>query len=488
MIAGLVAFVFAPMALIISIRFDKSIYNWRDLFFDLFTLIVFGFLTPENWDLVLLLGLVVSLAPSISIQNRSTLLYSSSFVTLIVGMSISAMINSVPGWHTSIIMLCAICPIVIFYAHWQMQKADELRNKAKAHESLVLVAGGVAHDFNNILTAISGYSDIALSYLRPGDKAYQPLQSVIEATGRAAFLTRHLLSFAGRPVIEKTRLDPQDLLESTIKIAKTLILPGIEIRLSCGAGLPPILGDAGQLQQVFLNIILNAAEASSAPALIDVHLSHATKTVRFEILDHGCGIAPVDLGKIFDPFYTSKPKGHGLGLAAVKRILDFHEGILEITSELNEGTTVIVSLPSARTLANISIPEESTEPTVQRKTILIADDEESIRTLTRHMIEQFGFKALEAVDGTQCVTMYEQHKDELRAVILDLKMPGLDGWQCREHIRSEDNVLPILIVSGYNPGESTIIDDDRNTSFLAKPFRVQQLKESLSSLLLEDLS
>ncbi len=482
LIAGVVGLFVIPILLFTGIYYKRDGYGWQDQFLDLTTLVVFSFIVPEHWFTILLLGVVVAQAPSLNLEPRSSLVYSLGYTFLLIGLSISATVNSVEGWLVPVLVLSLVCPIVIFYTYWQMQKANALRDKASAHESLMLVAGGVAHDFNNILTGISGYSEIAMSHTDPSSKAYQPLQSVVEATGRAALLTKQLLSFAGRQVTEKAPLDLNQELALITHLAESIVDPQITITIDPSSDSSVVLGDRGQLQQVLLNVIINAAEASTLPAVIRVSTSSPNEqSVQVKVIDEGAGIEKSELEKIFDPFFTTKPRGHGLGLAAVKKIIEFHDGDIELDSTAGRGTTVCITLPVIHDYA----PVEQVSDTRQssNNTLLIADDEESIRQLMVAVMIGAGFKVIEAADRAECLRQFDQFQDEILAVILDLKMPGLDGCQCKQEIRKKRPLLPVLIVSGYNPNELGKIDEDANTAFLAKPFRVSQLEDALAGLL-----
>ena len=489
-VAALLAFFVAPLSMWLGYWFSLSDNGWSEPLIDLVTVVILVHLVPGVWQICLLVGVVCAQAPSLSVQIDSYKYYMLNFFILILGMSLAGYVHEVPGWYISIIVLIAVSPGLLFYANWQSNKSDELRAAAQAHESLKLIAGGVAHDFNNILTSVTGFSEIAVQRLDEKDLAYQPVQEVIAATNRAALLTRQLLSFSGRQVADKITLDLEEELQVISALVRASVVADFEIELVGEGKTLLVEADQGELQQVFLNILINAAEApnnvselTNAPSRIKVSVSYDRKTqqARVDVSDFGSGMSEQVLDKIFEPFYTTKPEGHGLGLAAVQRIVSAHGGKIEVESELNKGTQVSVFLPC--TLGVQKKPPPIVEPLADM--MLIIDDEMAIRSILRQYGEARFYDVIEASDGSQGIERFKHNEARIKIVLLDLKMPGLSGLDCIEKIREINQEIPILIISGLDGLASNVSQNERNVEFLAKPFRVTQLDAAFTLLFAE---
>jgi CheY-like chemotaxis protein len=276
----------------------------------------------------------------------------------------------------------------------------------------------------------------------------------------------------------------------------------VQIDLELQEGLPVVEADVGQVQQVVMNLLTNAAEAiGERPGRISIRTScvelgrdelqdhtgaavPAGRYVRLEVADSGSGIAREHLHRIFDPFFTTKRTGRGLGLAAVLGIVRAHRGAVQVASEPSRGSTFRVLFPACPAPA---VPAETTEPSLRRGgrgTVLVVDDEDFVRSLAQRMLEELGFEVLTASDGREGIRVCRAHREEISAVLLDLTMPGLDGSETLRELRLIRSDLPVLLCSGYGEGEVTErLASQTSTGFLSKPYSLEQLSQAMAKAL-----
>ena len=384
----------------------------------------------------------------------------------------------------------------------QVQHAQKL-------ESLGVLAGGIAHDFNNLLMAILGNADLAMQDLSPMAPARDYIEEIEKASRRAAGLAKQMLAYSGkgRFVIEPIRIN--EFVEEMAHLLEVSISKKVMLKYNFAENLPSFEGDATQIRQVIMNLITNASEAigdeSGVIALstgvmncdhiyldavdvasrvrLDEPLAEGVY-VFLEVSDSGCGVNTDTLGKIFDPFFTTKFTGRGLGLAAVLGIIRGHRGAIKIYSEVGKGTTFKVLFPAG---------EVSDTPSDRRRfegaensnwsakgKVLIADDEETVRTVGKQMLERIGYEVLTAADGQIAVEVFQEHSDEIAFVLLDLTMPGLDGVEAYRQIRQIRGDTKVILCSGYNEQDAIQRFAGKGLAgFLQKPF---QLKDLLSKL------
>ena len=370
-------------------------------------------------------------------------------------------------------------------------------------ESLGVLAGGIAHDFNNLLTVIQGNASVALTRVGDDHPAREVIDDILKAAQRAGELTRQMLAYSGKG---RFHIGPLDLRQQVGEIAallKTSISKKVSLRLDQPSYLPAVQGDASQLQQVVMNLVLNAAEAVGAnEGEVAVRLAEeeigtgaggdlngaeslpAGRYVRLTVEDTGAGMDPHIVARIFDPFFTTKTTGRGLGLAAVLGIVRSHGGALRIRSTPGKGTRFEVLLPAAGARAQ---PPPSGESAAKhgQGTVLIIDDEPSVRTATGRMLSMLGYDVLEAPDGEQGIEIFRLRRGAVDAVLLDLTMPGLSGEETLRLLRQVDAEVRIIIFSGY-------AEDDvaerllplHPAAILHKPFTRQQIGQALQTALL----
>jgi len=365
--------------------------------------------------------------------------------------------------------------------------------KVRQLESLGILAGGIAHDFNNILTAILANTSLA-KRLIPGDSpARDRLDQAEKAADRAAELARQLLTFAkgGHPV--KDSVETAGLLVESANFA----LHGANV--SCDFSLPdalwPIDADAGQISQVINNLVVNAVQAMPGGGCIRIGAANVRladgeavplgsgRYVRISVEDSGCGIPPEIRRKIFDPYFTTKPYGNGLGLTTTYSIVRNHGGHISVTSAPGTGTTFLIYLPAADTRPGKAAIEERETAGGSGK-ILVMDDEEMIRNVAAEMLRHMGYQAVSCACGDEAVSLYRQALETgepFRAVIMDLTIPGgMGGREALGHLLRIDPGVTALVSSGYSDG--TVMGRYREHGFrgvLPKPYTIRRLQQAL---------
>jgi len=377
---------------------------------------------------------------------------------------------------------------------------DDLLRMQKL-ESLAVLAGGIAHDFNNILTAVMGNISLATETIGVPPLAYERLLLAEQATTRARDLTQQLITFAkgGAPLRRPAYL-PDVVLESA-----GLFLRGSNVKcdVTVEPGLPPADVDLGQMVQVFNNLLLNAVQAMPDGGRIDVRLASTEippdndmrlkpgRYLKIEVEDHGNGIPAEQLGRVFDPYFSTRPKGTGLGLATVYSILRRHEGHVEARSQPGVGSTFTLLLP-----ASDKIPESTANararPIANQASgrVLVMDDEPTVREVAVEILRRCGFEADPVEDGDKAVEAWRRARDDGRpydVVILDLTVPGAAGGaEAIERMRQFDPTVAAIVSSGYSA--SAVLARYREHGFsgvVAKPYTIEQLRDAVERLMPE---
>jgi signal transduction histidine kinase/CheY-like chemotaxis protein len=379
----------------------------------------------------------------------------------------------------------------------QFQHAQKL-------ESLGVLAGGIAHDFNNILQVIIGHCSLAKLKPRPGTVDTH-IPEIEKAAGRAADLCRQMLAYAGKATSVSTQINMKSLVDEMVKMLKATFAKNVAIASELVTGLPTIKADASQLRQVVMNLIINAAEAiGEEQGKIGVVLTkcellagqlpvdHLGKSIppgwylRLEVSDTGCGMAGETKRRLFEPFYTTKFTGRGLGLSATLGIITAHAGALQLTSQPGHGTTFTVYLPIQNsTISDQEDPLQITPPPWQGSgTILLAEDEIQVKLIAKILLEQLGFTVLEASNGTEALALYLTHGADIRVVMTDMGMPVMDGYALFRELKKVNPELPIIISSGF--GDTAIaarIARKDIAGLVSKPYSLEVLRNVLQSVL-----
>ena len=381
---------------------------------------------------------------------------------------------------------------------------EERMQEAQRLEGLGVLAGGIAHDFNNLLTPILGDASLALMDLPQDSPARVRLQKIQTAARRAASLTHQMLAYAGRGKLDIEPLDLSELVKEMAQLLESSVGRQALLETHLQPALPAIEGDAAQLSQVVMNLIMNAAEAIGDAAgtisirtdSFDIGLDTDQRRwlgddlpvgscVYFEVKDDGCGMDEQTRARIFDPFFTTKLNGRGLGLAAAMGIVKSHGGSIDIQSEPGRGTRFRVIFPaSARPEVEPAAPLAATDSWRAEGKVLVVDDDEGVRDLARETLERAGLQVICADNTHQAVELFRCHSDEIRLIILDRTMPTRRGSEAFDIIRRITPDTPIILVSGYSmePGSQRFVAKGL-TGFLQKPFLPETLLAQARTLL-----
>ena len=389
-------------------------------------------------------------------------------------------------------------------AKTEREQLDRKMQDAQKLESLGVLAGGIAHDFNNLLTSILGNASIASMSIPAGSDAYNSVDQIITASMRAADLCKQMLAYSGRGRFVLQRLDLSELVEQTTQMLQISISKKAVLRFHLEKGLPAIEADATQIRQIVMNLVINASEAigdqsgiiSLSTGLTRVDRDYLRGTladesipdgeyVSLEVSDSGCGMSPETKAKIFDPFFTTKFTGRGLGLAAVLGIVRGHRGSMKVYSEPGRGTTFKILFPATGGAAE---KQDITPGAVKKQrysgTVLIIDDEETVRSTVCRMMEMLGFECILAADGRQGVDIAAKDPSKYSLVLLDLTMPHMDGEQAFAELRRIRSDFRVVLMSGFNAQEALVKFSGKGlASFLQKPFSLSALRAILNEVL-----
>lgn len=343
-------------------------------------------------------------------------------------------------------------------------------------ESLVAMAGGVAHDYNNILMAILGHAELAIDDVPAGSVLHDGISAIITEARRAAALANQMLAYSGRGHVLTQPINLAELLQGMQAQLHATLRPGMQLVHSQVAPLPLVEGNAVQLRQVVLSLVTNAVEAMGAgegvvtvvtaeeelsrqqlDGLIFGAERQPGRYLRLTVADTGHGMDGATLGRIFDPFFSTRFAGRGLGLAVVHGVVRGHRGAMQVWSQPGQGTTFSLWLPAAtaRSVAPEPIDRARLAPSPPAGTVLIIDDEPAVRAVLRRMLERLGLQVREAVDGPSGLMLLEELGDDLRAVLVDVTMPAMSGGAVAEQVTARRPGTPVVLMSGY-PAEEVM--------------------------------
>ncbi len=391
--------------------------------------------------------------------------------------------------------------VVLTFADISERKRSEenLLQTAKL-ESLGVLAGGIAHDFNNILTGILGNTSIVLEALPKTDPNRGLLSEVVSAGERAADLTRQMLAFAGKGQFVVEPVDLSKAIQDIGELLAATLPKTARLRMHLGAHLPSVEADSRQIQQLVFNLVLNAGEAvgdrpgqvtietgvrdlpKGAPSEPPFGRAAPGRYVFAAVQDTGAGMDAATRTRIFDPFFSTKFTGRGLGLAAAMGIARAHHGSIRVETEPGKGSRFELLLPALRQQA-IPMPPATTNVAAAR-TILVVDDEEIVRHTTQAMLERKGFRVLVAENGQQGVEVVRERAPEISLVLLDMTMPVMSGEEAARFMRAIQHDIPILVSSGYNENDvARRFSGIRVAGYLRKPFTSAALMERIHAVL-----
>jgi len=370
---------------------------------------------------------------------------------------------------------------------------DQLRQSQKM-EAIGQLAGGVAHDFNNILTVIHGHASL-LMMSDLDDTAARSTQQITQAAERAAGLTRQLLAFSRRQLIQPRRLDMNKIVGNMSDMLGRLLGEDVALQLNYSQSPATIEADAGMMEQVLLNLAVNARDAMPRGGQLSVRISvveindahvqkhpeaRAGKFVCVSKSDTGCGIPPENLSRIFEPFFTTKDvgKGTGLGLATVYGIVKQHQGWIEVESTVGKGSTFRIYIPYTGA-EHTDAEKPTTQITIRggAETILLVEDERPVRELVARVLQKYGYKILHAGTGAEALEVWKGSRNEINLLLTDLVMPGeMNGRDLAEKLWAEAPGLKVIFTSGYSAdivGKDFKLEPEVN--FLQKPYHPQTL-------------
>ena len=382
-------------------------------------------------------------------------------------------------------------------AEEQQHQLDAKFQQAQKLESLGILAGGIAHDFNNLLTGILGYADLASLELPPGSPAHDLIAEAMNGTRRAAELTAQMLAYSGKGRFVVEPLDLSALIEGITRLLGISISKKCVLKYDLVPDLPNIAADATQMRQVVMNLVINASEAiGERSGLISIatgamHCDHTYLSetyldedlpeglyVYVEVSDNGTGMTEETRARLFEPFFTTKFTGRGLGLAAVLGIVRGHKGALKVYSEPGRGTTFKALFPATE-MPSAAL-ENSRGPATEWRgsgTVLLIDDEETVRGLVRRMLERMGFTVLTAADGREALELFRANTAQIRLMVLDMTMPHMDGEETFRELRRIRDDLIIILSSGYNEQTATSRFAGKGlAAFIQKPYRFEELR------------
>jgi len=385
---------------------------------------------------------------------------------------------------------------------------EKQRQKKLEHvqrlESLGVLAGGIAHDFNNLLTAVMGHAALARMGMNPMDACMDHITAIEDTSQRAADLCNQMLAYSGKGRFVVQPVDLSCLVHEMVRLLEVSIHKGVVMRYELADGLPAIDADLAQLQQVIMNLVINANEAignRSGMIMLTTGLMHADESylrsvyveeealspgryVYLEVSDTGCGMDETTIRRIFEPFYTTKFTGRGLGMSAILGIVRGHHGAIKLYTEQGKGSSLKVLFPVSDGAA-IALQQDGGIDSEQRGEglILLVDDEETVREVAAMMLEQAGYRVIHAVDGVDGVEKLKLHVDEIYCVLLDMTMPRMGGAEAFSEMRRIKPDVRVILTSGYNEQSATQRFAGKGLAgFVQKPYRPDVLLARIAGL------
>jgi len=380
-------------------------------------------------------------------------------------------------------------------------KIEQQLQQVQKHKSMGTLAGGIAHNFNNLLAVIIG--NCSLVKLRP-ESTPTRIQAIEKAAERAAELVRRLLLYTRDAQFTSAPVDMSLLVEDLHQILKSTIKSETDFILDQAVEIPIIDGDASQITQIVMNLISNATEAIDAvPGTIRVTLTTtriiagqsecdyfentipAGNYVCLEVTDNGGGMDAETKQRIFEPFYTTKFEGRGLGMSAVIGIITGHKGAIQIFSQPKKGTTIKVYLPSQKNEPSDEIPtgQDSQDLPLESGTVLLVEDQEMFILIAKAMLETMGYDVIEALNGEEALVQYQKNAADISLVVTDLDMPVMDGYALIHELQKRAPELPIIISSGFDDTDViSKIPREKIAGLVNKPYNLEQLREVLKKV------
>ena len=370
-------------------------------------------------------------------------------------------------------------------------------------ESLGVLAGGIAHDFNNLLCIILGNASLALGDVLPIEKVREKIRLIETTAQRATDVVRQILSYAGKNQAQKQVVNLSHVIGEMGTLLETSISKKVQIEYDFGKEIPSLFADVAQLQQVIMNLIINASDAigdkrgvikvttgivnADQDLLAQCLLGHELEPGKYallQVVDNGSGMDAKTKAKIFDPFFTTKFTGRGLGLAVVLGIIKMHDGAVFVESELHKGTTFRVLFPVKERAKDIGLPKDEglskEAPVNYAGTVLVVDDEGNILTVVREILENRGFQVLTANSGTEGIEVFKKRSSEIVAVLLDMAMPDMDGSEALVQMRKVRSDVKVVLTSGYDQENiAARLEENAVSHFIQKPYMPDVLVQKI---------
>ncbi|MFH0938823.1 MAG: response regulator [Planctomycetota bacterium] len=383
----------------------------------------------------------------------------------------------------------------------QIEATNQYLRQAEKIESIGKLAGGVAHDFNNILSVVLGYGQMALQQMAADDPLRKKLEAVVRAGERGASLTRQLLIFSRKQVVETRVINLNPVVIDFEKMLRRLIGENIEVTLALASDIGHINADPGRIEQIIMNLCINARDAMLGGGKLHIETANVTLDaahvrkhpgsalgahIMLAISDTGCGMSSDVLSHLFEPFFTTKEagKGTGLGLSVVYGIVQQFGGSIAVASELNRGTTMKIYFPRVESSITTMQQQSVVVPKTHGETILVVDDEEDIRNMVQETLQNRGYKVLASVGGQNVLRLVETLTEPLHLLITDVVMPEMSGKELAEKIKIKYPQVKTLFMSGYTQDMIPKYDVDRDAqTFIEKPFMPAVLIEKVGKLL-----
>ncbi len=375
------------------------------------------------------------------------------------------------------------------------KRAEEEALRTQKLESLRVLAGGIAHDLNNLMVAVSANAGLALSKLEPGSPAARHIRAMEDASDQVSSFSKQILSFTGKSEAAKEPVELNDVVRDTVRLVMASVSSKAKLECSPSEDLPADMAAPLNMQQVVMNLVINASEALGdangtikvSTGVLDAQRNYLDtlhpaglpegRYVYLEVSDTGCGMSPETRKRIFDPFYTTKFTGRGLGLSSVLGIVHGHGGAIGLKTEAGLGTTFRILLPVTAAAVELDRAKPSTsEELGGNGTILVVDDEEGLLYMAKEVLETYGYHVLTSADGTEAVKIFSENPGSIEAVVMDLIMPHVRGDQAAREIRKLRNDVNIIFLSGYHEfALDEFSGGPGRTAFLEKPYKVAGL-------------
>lgn len=384
----------------------------------------------------------------------------------------------------------------------ELKKAETQLRHSQRMEAVGRLAGGVAHDFNNLLMVISGYADLVANKLGKTHTLYRFLEEIRQASRSASGVTRQLLAFSRKQDQQLKSLNLTDVVTQLHKLLRRVIGEDIQLVTSLANDTVPVLVDPAQIEQVVLNLVVNARDAMPGGGTLTLQTENVVRTTEEQTLhftippgnyvglivtDTGCGMDETVLERIYEPFFTTKEahKGTGLGLSTVYGIVQQSNGYILVESQPGTGTRFTVLLPQTPGLERHQVTEEPVVPTdSSNTTILVVEDEDSVRIMVREVLTLWGYHVLEATSGEAAVKLIAQHHDQIDLVLTDVVMSGMSGVNLVQHIRENHPAVKVLFMSGYIADASDAVGiASQLDNFISKPFTPLVLVKAIQTVL-----